>query len=432
MKNSENLFIKAKKIIPGGVNSPVRAFKGVGGNPVFLKKGEGAYLIDVDENRYLDYVGSWGPLILGHCHPKVSAAVKIALENGVSFGAPTEVEIQLAEKIISIVPAIQKVRMVNSGTEATMTAIRLARGFTGKFKIIKFNGCYHGHSDALLVKAGSGLLTLGIPSSSGILSGATEHTLTADYNDFEQVENIFRSSPDEIAAIIIEPIAGNMGLIKPSPGFLEGLRELCDNYKSLLIFDEVMTGFRVALGGAEEVYNVRPDLVTLGKIIGGGLPVGAVGGRTQIMDMLAPEGNVYQAGTLSGNPLAMSAGLACLSELERPGFYNELSQKSSLLIKSLAEVCLELNIPFCGSYVGGMFGFCFNNLVELRNLEDISTSDEDLFRKFYHAMLKEGVYFAPSMFEAGFMSCMHSIEDIEFTKHAARKVLGKILVGIKN
>lgn len=427
MKNSKNLFIKSQKLIPGGVNSPVRAFRGVGGDPIFFKKGDGAYLIDVDDKHYVDYVGSWGPLILGHCHPQVIIAVKEALNNGMSFGAPTELEIKLAEKVMAIMPNIEKIRMVNSGTEATMTAIRLARGFTQKSKIIKFNGCYHGHSDALLVKAGSGILTLGIPASSGVLPDAVKHTLTADFNDLEAVEKIFDKYPDDIAAIIVEPIAGNMGLILPDVDFLSGLRALCDRYNAVLIFDEVMTGFRVALGGAQEIYGIIPDLTTLGKVIGGGMPVGAIGGKEEIMNCLAPVGTVYQAGTLSGNPLAMAAGLATLNEVSKPGFHAKLGAQSTSLIKSLALVCETYQVPFCGISVGGMFGFCFSNLEKARNIQDIANSDEELFKRFYHGMLNEGVYFAPSLYEAGFISSAHNDHELEITKQAADKVLSNIL-----
>ncbi|MDF1758700.1 MAG: glutamate-1-semialdehyde 2,1-aminomutase [Legionellaceae bacterium] len=423
MTNSEKLFIRSQMVIPGGVNSPVRAFKGVGGTPVFFKKGEGAYMIDADDNRYIDYVGSWGPLILGHCHPKVIQAVERALQNGMSFGAPTELEIELAEKVVNLVPSIEMVRMVNSGTEATMTAIRLARGYTNKSKIIKFNGCYHGHSDGLLVKAGSGLLTLGIPSSPGVVSGATEHTLTVNFNDLDAVRELFSQHSDDIAAIIVEPIAGNMGLVKPNPDFLQGLRELCDEYQTILIFDEVMTGFRVALGGAQEVYGIRPDLTTLGKVIGGGMPVGALGGRADIMSNLAPVGQVYQAGTLSGNPLAMAAGLATLAELEKPDFYPQLEQKSASLIKSLAEVFAAHDEPFCGTNIGGMFGFCFSEKEKVSSLADVASSDEEKFKKFYHAMLDLGIYFAPSLYEAGFISSAHGDDEIRVTQEAADKVL---------
>lgn len=359
MIRSTDLFHQAQKLIPGGVNSPVRAFKGVGGDPIFFKQGKGAYLVDVDNNEYIDYVGSWGPLILGHCHPAVIEAVSKVLHSGMSFGAPTELEVQLAEKIISLIPSIEKVRMVNSGTEATMTAIRLARGVTKKNKFIKFNGCYHGHSDSLLVKAGSGLLTLGIPSTPGIPQSVTEHTLTANFNDLKQTEQLFEKFPDDIAAVILEPVAGNMGFVLPEPEFLNGLRQLCDQYNALLIFDEVMTGFRVGLTGAQGVFGITPDITTLGKVIGGGMPVGALGGRAEIMSFLAPEGPVYQAGTLSGNPLAMAAGLATLSEIEKPGFFAKLSQTTQALTLALASVAETLNIPFFSASLGGMFGFCF-------------------------------------------------------------------------
>lgn len=417
------MLMKSHELIPGGVNSPVRAFRGVGGDPIFFKKGEGAYLIDVDDKRYVDYIGSWGPLILGHCHPQVMAAVQDALNNGMSFGAPTELEIKLAEKVLELMPNLQKIRMVNSGTEATMTAIRLARGFTNKSKIIKFNGCYHGHSDALLVQAGSGLLTLGMPGSLGVLPGAVQHTITADFNDLVAVANIFAQYPDDIAAIIVEPVAGNMGLVLPDDDFLVGLRALCDEYNSILIFDEVMTGFRVALGGAQEIYQVVPDLTTLGKVIGGGMPVGAIGGKAEIMDFLAPVGGVYQAGTLSGNPLAMAAGLATLTELSKPGFHINLSANSAKLIKLLTAVCESHNIPFYGSFLGGMFGFCFANIDKVRNMQDIAKSDEALFKRFYHGMLNQGIYFAPSLYEAGFMSSAHDDQAIELTAQAADRVL---------
>jgi glutamate-1-semialdehyde 2,1-aminomutase len=427
MSNSQNLFKKAQVVIPGGVNSPVRAFKGVGGDPIFFKKGNGAYLIDVDDKQYIDYVGSWGPLILGHCHPRVIDAVSEVLQTGMSFGAPTELEVRLAEKIISLMPAIEKVRMVNSGTEATMTAIRLARGYTGKNKIIKFNGCYHGHNDSLLVKAGSGVLTLGIPSTPGIPASITEHTLTADYNSLSQTEHLFAKYQGDIAAIIIEPVAGNMGFVLPKPDFLQGLRDLCDANNALLIFDEVMTGFRVALGGAQAVFNIKPDITTLGKVIGGGMPVGAIGGRADIMSHLAPEGPVYQAGTLSGNPLAMAAGLATLAEVENPGFYEQLTHTTQALINGLSEVAKSLSIPFCSASLGGMFGFCFNNDKQVSNFADVAASDEVLFRRFYHGMLEQGVYLAPSMYEAGFVSIAHRQEEVNLTLRAAESVLANCL-----
>ena len=429
MINSEQLFLRAEAIIPGGVNSPVRAFKGVGGNPLFFKQGKGAYLIDADDKHYIDYIGSWGPLILGHCHPSVIAAVSEALYRGMSFGAPTELEVLLAEKIVSLVPSIEKIRMVNSGTEATMTAIRLARGFTNRNKIVKFTGCYHGHNDSLLVKAGSGLLTLGIPSTPGIPSSVTEHTVTANFNDLEAVARLFEQYGKDIAAVIVEPIAGNMGFVLPKPGFLEGLRQLCDTHHAVLIFDEVMTGFRVALGGAQALYGVLPDLTTLGKVIGGGMPVGAIGGKASIMDCLAPLGPVYQAGTLSGNPLAMAAGLSTLLEVEKPGFYQQLSETSAGLIAALSEVADALHVPFCGASLGGMFGFCFTDKPEVLDYADVASSDEALFKRFFHGMLANGVYFAPSLFEAGFISSAHQSEEIRLTQKAAESVLGARVPG---
>lgn len=425
MNHSVELFQKAQACIPGGVNSPVRAFKGVGGTPIFMKKGEGAHLIDVDGNRYVDYIGSWGPLILGHCHPKVMAAVTNALHNGMSFGAPTELEVLLAEKIIALMPSIEKIRMVNSGTEATMTAIRLARGFTKKNKIIKFNGCYHGHNDSLLVKAGSGVLTLGIPSTPGIPSSITEHTLTANFNDLNEVASIFAAYPEDIAGIIIEPIAGNMGFVLPDEGFLQGLRELCSQHQSLLILDEVMTGFRVGLGGAQALYGVKPDITTLGKVIGGGMPVGALGGREDIMNHLAPMGSVYQAGTLSGNPLAMAAGLATLDEVMQPGFYEALENKGQQLVSGLTTIANSFGEALATDALGGMFGFCFNAIERVRSFQDVAASNENLFKRFYHEMLARGVYFAPSMFEAGFISSAHSEEDINKTLNAAEDALKK-------
>ncbi len=427
MNKSQQLYQEAQAIIPGGVNSPVRAFKGVGGVPVFFKKGNGAYLTDVDDREYIDYVGSWGPLILGHCHPNVIAAVTNVLQSGMSFGAPTELELMLARKVIQCMPAIEKIRMVNSGTEATMTAIRLARGYTGKNKIIKFNGCYHGHSDSLLVKAGSGVLTLSIPSTPGIPASVAEHTLVAEYNDLATTARLFEQYADDIAAVIVEPVAGNMGFVLPQPDFLAGLRTLCDANQSVLIFDEVMTGFRVALGGAQSSYNIVPDLTTLGKIIGGGMPVGAVGGKASIMSHLAPEGPVYQAGTLSGNPLAMAAGLATLGELETPGFYDNLSKVATQLIDALSDVCHDLNIPFSGASLGGMFGFCFNRNQNILNFQDIAASDELLFRHFFHGMLQEGIYLAPSMFEAGFVSVAHGEKEILRTQQAAKLVLSQFV-----
>lgn len=423
---SDILYQEALAAIPGGVNSPVRAFKGVGGNPIFFKRGEGAKLYDVDGCSYIDYVGSWGPLILGHCHPKVVQAVSDVLHQGMSFGAPCELEIKLAQKIIQLMPAIEKVRMVNSGTEATMTAIRLARGFTGKSKIIKFQGCYHGHSDSLLVKAGSGLLTLGMPATLGVLEQTAAETLVADFNDLSAVEALFAQHKGDVAAVIIEPIAGNMGMILPHDNFLPGLRALCNTHQTVLIFDEVMTGFRVALGGAQALYSIQPDLTTLGKIIGGGMPVGAIGGRAEIMDYLAPQGPVYQAGTLSGNPLAMAAGLATLSEIEKPGFYESLSLRTQELMDGLKEIANVLSIPLNTVARGGMFGFAFNNQAMLSNYEDIAASNDALFRAFYHGMLEAGIYLAPSMYEAGFVSSAHMSTEIDHTLAAAQRVLNKL------
>lgn len=423
MTRSSDLFNTALTLIPGGVNSPVRAFKGVGGDPIFFKQGAGAYLIDVDDKKYIDYVGSWGPLILGHCHPAVIDAVTTVLQSGMSFGAPTQLEIQLAAKVISLMPSIEKIRMVNSGTEATMTAIRLARGYTNRNKLIKFNGCYHGHSDGLLVKAGSGLLTLGIPSTPGIPKSITEHTLTADFNNLEQVTQLFEKYPNDIATIIVEPIAGNMGFVLPKPDFLKGLRDLCDKYQSVLIFDEVMTGFRVGLGGAQGLFDIKPDITTLGKVIGGGMPVGALGGKAEIMSFLAPEGPVYQAGTLSGNPLAMAAGLATLTQIEKPDFFVNLNNVTHSLIQSLLSVANALSVPMIASSAGGMFGFNFTNKAHVYNYADVAQSDEAYFKKFYHGMLEEGIYLAPSMYEAGFVSYAHGSVEIAKTQEAAERVM---------
>lgn len=426
MTHSEQYYQAASRLIPGGVNSPVRAFKGVGGTPIFFAKGQGAMLYDVDEHVYIDYVGSWGPLILGHAHPAVLDAVRQALDSGLSFGAPTHLEIELAQKIVDLMPTIEKVRMVNSGTEATMTAIRLARGITGRTKLIKFEGCYHGHSDSLLVKAGSGLLTLGLPSTAGVPAAIAQETLVASYNDLASVAQLFDKYADQIAAVIVEPVAGNMGMVLPLPDFLPGLRALCDQHQSILIFDEVMTGFRVALGGAQAVYDVKPDLTTLGKVIGGGMPVGAIGGRAQWMDFLAPIGPVYQAGTLSGNPLAMAAGLATLQQIETPGFYDNLYAKTARLMQGFSELAQRFSIPFSTVALGGMFGFCFNKKAHICNYLDIAASDLSLFQSFYHGMLKEGVYLAPSMYEAGFVSSAHSPDDITQTIAAAERVLAHI------
>ena len=426
MSRSESLFQAAQAHIPGGVNSPVRAFKGVGGTPVFFKKGEGAYLFDEDDKQYIDYVGSWGPMILGHQHPAVMDAVKEMMNSGLGFGAPTAIEIEMADKVCDIMPGMDLVRMVNSGTEATMSAIRLARGYTGRDKIVKFEGCYHGHSDSLLVKAGSGMLTLGEPSSPGVPASLAEHTITLTYNDIEGVRKAFADIGSEIACIIVEPVAGNMNCIPPVPGFLEGLREVCDEYGTVLILDEVMTGFRVSKSGAQGHYGVTPDLTTMGKVIGGGLPVGAFGGKREVMEQIAPLGPVYQAGTLSGNPLAMAAGLAMLNALQEEGFYEKLSAKTELLAQGFEAMALRHGVPFTTSQVGGMFGLFFTDQEEVTSFEQVMKCDADKFGRFFHGMLEEGIYLAPSAFEAGFMSQAHSEEDINATIEAAGRVFAKL------
>lgn len=421
MSNSTELFFRAQLHIPGGVNSPVRAFKGVGGEPIFFKKAAGAYLTAADGKRYIDYINTWGPAILGHSHPAVIDAVQTAISQGLSFGAPTELEIMMAESICQLMPNIEMVRMVNSGTEATMSAIRLARGYTHRDKIIKFRGCYHGHSDGLLVQAGSGVLTCGIPDSAGVPADFAKHTLVADYNNLDEVRELFSHFGDQIAGVIVEPIAANTNLLLPKDGFLSGLRQLCDQYKSLLIFDEVITGFRVALGGAQAYYGIKPDLTTLGKIIGGGLPVGAFGGRKEIMQCLAPVGPVYQAGTLSGNPVAMTAGLATLSEISKPGFYEKLEKTTHALVQGLLETAKNSGIPFTASYVCGLFGIFFGDKQSYTNYEQVKGCNLNQFKKFFHAMLENGVYLAPSMYEAGFVSAAHGSEEIEITLSAAKK-----------
>jgi glutamate-1-semialdehyde 2,1-aminomutase len=422
MRRSETLFEAAKDILPGGVNSPVRAFSRVGGNPVFIKQSRGAYLTDEDNKQYIDYIGSWGPMIVGHCHPLVIARVHEALDNGLSFGAPTEIETLMAHKVREIMPSMEMLRMVSSGTEATMSAIRLARGFTGRDKIVKFEGCYHGHSDSLLVKAGSGALTLGEPDSLGVPASLAQHTITLEYNNITEVEAYFARAGDDIAAIIVEPVAGNMGLVPPVPGFLQALREQCDKSGAVLIFDEVMTGFRVALGGAQSLYDVHPDLTTLGKIIGGGMPVGAFGGRKDIMSMLAPLGGVYQAGTLSGNPIAMTAGLATLELIEAPDFYSSLSAMTARLMQGFADAAKNAGIPMSTNQVGGMFGFFFTD-VEVRHFSQVMKADSALFNQFFNGMLAEGINLAPSPFESGFVSSAHTDADITPTISAAEKVL---------
>lgn len=427
MTNNNQLFDQAKQFIPGGVNSPVRAFKSVGGSPIFIQKAQGAYVYDSENNGYLDYVGSWGPMILGHSHPEIINAVKQACDNGLSFGAPTEIETQLAKKVCELVPSIDQVRFVNSGTEATMSAIRLARGYTQRNKLIKFNGCYHGHSDGLLVKAGSGVLTLGIPGSPGVPNSVTEHTLTADFNNLEEVEQIFEKYPEEIACIILEPIPGNMNCILPKPEFLTGLRKLCDQYGAVLIFDEVMTGFRVAQAGAQELYNITPDLSCFGKVIGAGMPVGAFGGKREIMQCLAPAGDVYQAGTLSGNPIAMTAGLKQLELISNnPDFYTELENKTKKLAQGFEQAAKESNIPLFVNHICGMFGLFFTDQTKIENFDDVSNCHNQRFNQFFHGMLKQSIYLAPSAFEAGFMSMAHSDELIEKTLEAAKTVFEKL------
>ena len=423
-KHSEQLFRQAQKHIPGGVNSPVRAFKSVGGTPVFFHSASGAYLYDEDDNRYIDYVGSWGPMILGHNHPQVIAAVQAAVQNGLSFGAPTATEVAMADKVCELVPSMDMVRMVNSGTEATMSAIRLARGYTGRDKIIKFEGCYHGHVDSLLVKAGSG--AMGIPGSPGVPAAVTGDTLVLDYNDAASVETAFREYGDQIAAVIVEPVAGNMNCVPPTKAFLQALRQYCDDHGSVLIFDEVMTGFRVALGGAQALYDVTPDMTTLGKIIGGGMPVGAFGGKKAIMEHLAPLGPVYQAGTLSGNPVAMAAGLTTLNLLSEPGFHDALAEKTTRLLEGLTEAAHAEGVAFTTAQAGAMFGLFFTDQSRISSFADVMACDSERFNRFFHAMLDQGVYLAPSAFEAGFVSAAHSDEDIEATIAAARKAFAKV------
>jgi glutamate-1-semialdehyde 2,1-aminomutase len=422
MTTSSDLFKRAQKCIPGGVNSPVRAFKGVGGDPIFFARGQGAYVWDEDGKRYIDYVGSWGPMILGHAHPRVMAAVKETMEYGLGFGAPTRIEVDMAEMICRLVPSIKKVRMVSSGTEATMSAIRLARGFTGRDKIVKFEGCYHGHADSLLVKAGSGALTLGVPTSPGVPADLASHTLTLEYNNAAQVRELFDKIGKDIACVIVEPVAGNMNCVPPVKGFLETLRELCTQHGAVLIFDEVMTGFRVALGGAQALYGIQPDLTTLGKVIGGGLPVGAFGGRADIMGRLAPDGPVYQAGTLSGNPVSLAAGLATLKEISQTGFFEALTAKTAMLARGLAERAKRAGVPLTTQCVGGMFGIFFTKEATVTSFAQVMACDVERFKKFFHGMLREGVYLAPSAFEAGFVSAAHTESDIDETLDKAEKV----------
>jgi len=424
--HSEDLFEQAQKYIPGGVNSPVRAFRGVGGTPVFFNHAEGAYLYDEDGKRYIDYIGSWGPMILGHSDPRIKAALHAQVDLGVGYGAPTAIETEMAKKVCELVPSIELVRMVNSGTEATMSAIRLARGYTGRDKIVKFEGCYHGHVDSLLVKAGSGALTLGVPNSPGIPASLAEHTITLTYNDIDSVRETFKEIGDQVAAIIVEPVAGNMNCIPPVPGFLEGLREVCDEHGTILIFDEVMTGFRVSLGGAQGYYGITPDLTALGKVIGGGLPVGAFGGKREIMEHISPLGPVYQAGTLSGNPLAMTAGLTTLNAISEPGFHDKLIEKTNKVRDGFKAAADEAGIPLTVQSAGAMFGFFFTKEDSVTRFDQVMECDVERFKKFFQGMLAEGVYLAPSAFEAGFVCAALSEEDIEFTIAAARKVMATL------
>jgi len=423
---TESLIAQAAHYIPGGVNSPVRAFNGVGGDPVFIARADGAKVFDTEQKAYVDYVLSWGPMIHGHNHPEIRQAVIDAAANGLSFGAPTEIEIAMAQAVCDMIPSIEQVRMVNSGTEATMSAIRLARGFTGKDKIIKFEGCYHGHADCLLVKAGSGMLTLGEPTSPGVPADFAKHTLTATFNDLDSVHQLLEQYGDDVAAIILEPIAGNMNCIPPAEGFLQGLRELCDNHKALLIFDEVMCGFRVGPGSAQQLYNVTPDLTTLGKVIGGGMPVGAFGGRRDVMQHLAPAGPVYQAGTLSGNPVAMSAGLASLKLMQQPSFFDSIYHYTDNLVQGLQSLADQAGIPFTTNHVGSMFGLFFTQEKKVERFSQVAAGDLERFKRFFHLMLDAGVYLAPSAFEAGFISKAHNEDDLSFTLDAAKRAFQQL------
>ncbi|WP_275099929.1 glutamate-1-semialdehyde 2,1-aminomutase [Sedimenticola hydrogenitrophicus] len=426
MTASHDRFIQAQQHIPGGVNSPVRAFKGVGGDPVFIDHASGPYIYDPDGRQYIDYVGSWGPMILGHAHPEVLDAVAAVIRKGLSFGAPTQIETVMADRVCELVPSMDLVRMVSSGTEATMSAIRLARGYTGRDKIVKFEGCYHGHSDSLLVKAGSGMLTLGEPSSPGVPASLAEHTITLNYNDSDQVRTTFAEIGEQIACIIVEPVAGNMNCIPPLPGFLECLREVCDRSGTVLIFDEVMTGFRVALGGAQGLYGITPDLTTLGKVIGGGMPVGAFGGKREIMERISPLGPVYQAGTLSGNPVAMTAGLKTLELISVPGFFERLSQRTGELLAGIQAEADAAGVALSTNQVGGMFGLFFSDAGKVTNFAQAMACDQERFKTFYHTMLEQGVYLAPSAFEAGFVSAAHTGEDIQATIRASAVAFRKI------
>jgi glutamate-1-semialdehyde 2,1-aminomutase len=428
MPSNHELFQRALNLLPGGVNSPVRAFKSVGGEPFFTDHADGAYLWDVEGKRYIDYVGSWGPMIAGHNHPKVRTAVEQAARAGLSFGTPCPAEVTMAETITRLVPSMQMLRMVNSGTEATMSAIRVARGYTGRDTIVKFEGCYHGHGDAFLVKAGSGALTLGVPTSPGVPKGLADLTLTLPYNDLDAARALFAQVGDRIAGLIIEPVAGNMNCIPPRATFLQGLRELCTQHGALLIFDEVMTGFRVALGGAQQLYGITPDLSTFGKVIGGGMPVGAYGGRRDIMERVAPSGPIYQAGTLSGNPVAVSAGLATLREVLKPGFFERLGKTTEALVAGLAREASAAGVPFSGASVGGMFGVFFRDRPPV-SFREVMESDRDAFGRFFHAMLARGVYLAPSAFEAGFVSAAHGERELATTFEAARAAFAAVRTG---
>ena len=423
---TKKLFDEAKKRIPGGVNSPVRAFKAVSGTPLFINKASGPYLYDSEDKKYLDYVGSWGPMILGHAHPEIVKVVNDAAKCGLSFGAPTEIETQMANKICDLMPSIEKIRMVNSGTEAAMSAIRLARGYTGRDIIIKFEGCYHGHTDSLLVKAGSGALTFGVPTSPGVPTDLAKYTVTLTYNDIHQLQDTFEKIGNKVAAVIIEPIAGNMSLVPGNQEFLNTLRELCNKHQSVLIFDEVMTGFRVALGGAQSIFNFTPDITILGKIIGGGMPVGAFGGKENIMNHIAPDGPIYQAGTLSGNPVAMSAGLTTLNLISSEDFFNLLEHKTKILVDGITKSAKKIGVPLAMNYVGGMFGLFFTNEKTIDSFEKVINCNKEHYSIFFHGMLEEGIYLAPSSYEAGFVSSSHSDGDIKLTIDTAEKIFKKI------
>lgn len=426
ISQNKSLFEKSQQLIPGGVNSPVRAFRSVGGTPIFFKKGVGSKLWDVDGKEYIDYINSWGPMIVGHAHPEVVAAVQAAAANSLSFGAPTGLELEMAALINKLVPSMEQVRLNSSGTEATMSAIRVARGFTGRDTIVKFEGCYHGHSDGLLVKAGSGLLTFGEPDSGGVPASVAAHTLTLEYNNTQQLQELFDKRGDEIACVIIEPVVGNMNLIVPTNEFLQTLRALCTKHGAILIFDEVMTGFRVHLGGAQALYNIKPDMTTLGKVIGGGLPVGAFGGRKDIMSVLAPLGKVYQAGTLSGNPVAVTAGLATLKLIQAPDFHAKLTAQTKKLMDGLKQAAKQAGVTFNAQNVGGMFGLYFSEACPTSYAEIMQNNNKDHFNRFFHSMLDRGIYLGPSAFEAGFVSAAHSDADIAYTIETAKKAFAAL------